>query len=100
MRVHDARVDLLQNELEIDSDAWSVSTWFEAPVEDIEENRYALFHSPGASYIMHSSENTPSMELGIFSGSDEFRTSFNVNSLNEGWHHLVTISEVGQTSFC
>ena len=97
---HNTRVDLLQNELEIDSMSWSVSSWFASPVnEDIGEFRYPLTHSAGSSYIMHSSANAPRLEFGIFDTINESRTSFNLLSLSEGWHHLAVTSAVGSTKF-
>ncbi|MDA7699570.1 LamG domain-containing protein, partial [bacterium] len=97
--VHNARIDLLQNELEIDAMPWTVSSWFEAPVEHVGEFRYPLHHSAGSSYIMHSSDNSPALELGLFDGTLERLTSSNLKILNNGWHQIAVTSETGNTKF-
>ena len=58
-----------------------------------------LTHSRGASYIMHSSFNNAKRKLGLFDSSNEWRTSFNLKTMIDGWNHLSVTSEIGSTKF-
>ena len=54
---YNARLDLLQNELDINSAEWTVSTWFETPItNDGVFDRHALFYGdPGYIYMLRDS---------------------------------------------
>ena len=61
--------------------------------------RHSLFYGdPGEVYMKKQSSAPTTKLLGIYDGADNL-TSFDVNSLSAGWHHLAVSSQVGITRF-
>ena len=96
-----ARLALLQNELAINNGAWTVSSWFETPIQSTGVTfRHALAYGE-SGYIMLRNEfgGLTTKFLGLFDGTLEKLTPYDASTLSAGWHQIAVSSSVGQTRF-
>ena len=102
-----ARLDLLQNELSLNTGSWTVSTWFEAPITSLGSD---FFHAPfygdaasGFAFIENVTDWNTGLSvpgrLGLDTGAVAKYTGFSADTISAGWHHLVVRSSVGQSQF-
>ena len=82
------------NELGITSGSWSISTWFTYPIEDNGTLfRHALTDAEGVSYV--AIQKLDDRLLLYDSGSDYLDTDYSINTLVDGWHNLIVVSDKG-----
>ena len=101
-----ARLNLLQNELSLNTGSWTVSTWFEAPITSLGSD---FFHAPfygdaasGFAFIENVTDWNTGLSapgrLGLDTGQSLSIQVFLQMLLVQGYH-LVVRSSVGQTQF-
>ena len=91
-----AKIDLGYNPLELEQTNWTVSSWFLSPInhpDDQVTSDYALFESPGLSYLYFDKSSSNQLFLNDRNPpSPDFFASSLSGSINDPDWHLVTLT--------